>query len=271
MNILSTWFRDIASLRKYSRRAMLAKAVSGLLALVSAFPTTSVAEPLLMVYREKPPYSYTDQGVQKGFLLERTKQILGKAGIQSSFEIMPPKRIFAEIEANTREICSFGWYKTPEREKYARFTQPIHKDRPHIVLAAPSSAAAIKRHATLKALFTDKKLTLAVVDGTSYGPELDKLISVFPGTIDRALVSPLQVAQKVTGKRADFMFMDQDDYEYLLATDSSFKNEKLVRINFPDMPPGLLRYILCGQRVSDDVIGKLNAGITKVNSSGKKY
>lgn len=227
-------------------------------------------EPLMVVFREKPPYSYTDQGVQKGFLLERTKQVLDKAHIPANFEIMPPKRIFSEIEANTRPICSFGWYKTPEREKYALFTQPIHKDRPHIVLAAPVSAAAIKRHATLRNLLADKKLTLAVVDGTSYGPELDRLIASSVGTVDRALVSPLQVAQKVAAKRADFMFMDQDDYEYLLATDPDFTNKTLARISFPDMPPGLLRYILCSQKTGKDVINRLNSAITKVSGGAKK-
>lgn len=254
----------MSSLR-WTRLIVTAAAVVCLLS--GTVETSRSEEPLLMVFREKPPYSYTANGVQKGFLLERTRQILEKAGIQSTFEILPPKRIFADIEADTRPVCSFGWYKTPEREKFALFTQPIHKDRPHIVLAAPASAAALKHHKTLKRLLADRNLTMAVVDGVSYGPELDKMIASFAGVVDRALISPLQVAQKIAAKRADFMFMDQDDYEYLLATDPGFKNDRLIRINFPDMPPGLLRYILCSRKTGADLIGRLNSGIA---GTGKK-
>ncbi len=246
----------------------IAVALATLLCLQAGVPATGrCEEQLLMVFREKPPYSYTEHGVQKGFLLERTRQILDKARVQASFEIMPPKRIFAEIEADTRAICSFGWYKTPEREKYALYTRSIHKDRPHILLAAPASTAAIGRHATLKNLLADNSLTLALVDGTSYGPELDKMIASFPGKIDRALISPLQVARKIAANRADFMFIDQDDYEYMLATEPEFKKNRLVKISFPDMPPGLLRYILCSRKTGNNLIERLNAGIVGITKN----
>jgi uncharacterized protein (TIGR02285 family) len=217
-----------------------------------------------MVFREKPPYSYTENGVQKGFLLERTRQIVNKSGLKVAFEVVPAKRIFAEIEANAEAICSFGWYKNPERERYARFTIPILTDRPHIVLANTASAESVRRHKTLKGLFADSRRSLSVVDGTSYGVELDAMITNSKVLVDKALVSPIQVAQKVAAQRTDFMLMDQDDYEYLLSTDPSFKKAKLVKIEFSDMPPGLKRYILCSQMVDEDVIKRLNTAITTV-------
>jgi uncharacterized protein (TIGR02285 family) len=231
-------------------------------ALLAAQPIA--AQDLSVVFRDKPPYSYVEGGVQKGFLLDRTRQILEAAGIRHTLREMPPKRIFQEIQDNAEAICSFGWYKIPEREKFARFSLPIHTDRPHVVLAGPRSAEDVRRHKTLKALMADGALTLATVDGVSYGPDLDAMIAGFAGKNDRALIPPVQVAKKVAAKRADFMLIDQEDYDYLLATNPEFRDEKLVRIEYPDLPPGLKRYILCSHRVGTDTMAKIDAAIERL-------
>jgi polar amino acid transport system substrate-binding protein len=231
-------------------------------ALIAALCSSrTMAAPLLMVFRDKPPYSYVEQDIAKGFLLERTRRILARANILAEFREMPPKRIFFEIQKNEQEICSFGWYKIAERQKYARYSVPLHQDRKQMVMTGARSAAAIRRHTTLKNLMSSKELTLATADGVSYGTEIDQMISAFSGKIDRTLLSPLEVAKKVALQRADFMFIDQDDYDYLLASDAAFLADNLVIQDFPDTPPGLLRYILCSQKVSEAMMKQINAAI----------
>ena len=239
------------------------------LTLASAFaflvtPRPVCAEPLTIAFRDKPPYSWVDNGVQRGFLLERTRRIFDQAGIRTQFIDLPPKRIFLELQNNAQPICSFGWYKIPEREKYARFSQPMHQDRPHVVLAGPRSSDEVKQHRTLKNLLAAPDLTLAVVDGVSYGPEIDLMISRYPGPIDRSLLSPIQVAKMVAVKRADFMFIDQEDYDYLVATNPEFRDDALVRLDYPDLPAGLKRYILCNQKVSEATMARIDTAIGKV-------
>ena len=233
---------------------------------VLVLPRWALADGLLMAYRDKPPYSYLDNGVAKGFLLERTRRVLSRAGIDAQFREMPPKRIFLEIQNNEQAICSFGWYKLTEREKYARFSVSLHQDRPHVVLAGPRSLDAVRRHASLKGLMSDQALVWAGADGVSYGPELDAMITTFAGKIDRTLQSPLQVARKVAALRADFMFIDQDDFDYLSASSADFSGSGLVRLDYPDMPHGLRRYILCSQQVGHDVMHRINAAIALESS-----
>lgn len=224
------------------------------------------AEGLPMVFRDKPPYSYVENGVAKGFLLERTKRIAGRAGIEVQFRELPPKRIFLEIEKNEQAICSFGWYKIAEREKYAKFSVPMHQDRPHAVLAGARSADAVRKRTSLRELMADRTLILAAADGVSYGSELDAMIAAFPGKADRTLQAPLQVAKKLAAQRADFMFIDQDDFDYLTASNADFRGDGLVRIEYPDMPAGLKRYILCSQQVGEETMRRLNAAIIAENS-----
>lgn len=218
-----------------------------------------------MVFRDKPPYSYMDNGAAKGFLLERTRRALTIAGVEFQFREMPPKRIFLEIEKNEQAICSFGWYKIPERERYARFSVPLHQDKPHVVLAGARSVGAVRKNMTLKELMSDPSLIVAGADGVSYGAELDQMLLKFAGKVDLTLQSPLQVVKKIAAQRADFMFIDQEDYNYLTESSVDFRGEGLVRIDYPDMPAGLKRYILCSQRVSDDTMQIINAAIVKVN------
>lgn len=248
-------------LPSFPLRLAVGRAGLGLLALS---PALAGAEALTMVFRDKPPYSYVENGVQRGFLLDRTRRILDLAGVEAQFADLPPRRIFLEIKNNTQPICSFGWYKIPEREAYAKFSQPIHQDRPHVVLAGPRSADRVAQHRSLKSLLAASELTLAVVDGVSYGPEIDAMIRSFPGTVDRSLISPLQVAQKVALSRADFMFIDQEDYDYLMATDAGFRKDGLARIEYPDLPPGLKRHILCSRQVSDATMAKIDHAIARL-------
>ena len=224
-------------------------------------PRWATAESLLMVYIDKPPYSFLDKGVEKGFLLERTRRVLSRTGVESRFREMPPKRILLEIQNNEQAICSFGWYKSAEREKYALFSAPLHQDRPQAVLVGPRSAAAVRQHAALKQLMSDKTLILATADGFSYGQEIDSMIAAFPGRIDSTVQSELQVARKIAAQRADFMFIDQEDYDYLIESDADFRSNNLVRIEYLDMPPGLKRYILCSRKVGADVMRRIDASI----------
>jgi len=199
-------------------------------AAATAGPRAAVAENLLMVFRDKPPYSFVENGVAKGFLLERTRRVLGRAGVEADFREMPPKRIFLEIEKNEQAICSFGWYKIPERERFARFSVPLHQDRPHVVLAGPRSADAVRRHAALKTLMSDRSLVMAGADGVSYGAELDAMIKAFPGVIDRTLQSPLQVAKKLAAQPGDFLLIETDDYDFLTAPNSHVRGIGMIGI-----------------------------------------
>lgn len=247
-------------------RAALA-AVSLLLVIGSGVSAGQDAKPLRVVFRDKPPYSYVENGVQKGFLLEKTRRIMARANIEANFVIIPPKRIFQELELNAEPVCSFGWYKIPAREKFALFSLPIHQDRPQAILTNPTSAAKIRRHRTLKGVMTDPDLVLAVAGGVSYGPELDAMIKTFAGKVDNALIPPVQVAKKVAFGRADMMFIDQDDYDYLMETDAEFRKIGMVRILLPDLPPGLKRYILCSRKVGEKVMKRIDDAIVREGMS----
>ena len=220
----------------------------------------SAANVITVAWRDKPPYHYLDNGEPKGFLLQRTREVFAAAGVETRYVNEPLKRIWANFQHGATNYCSISWYRLPEREAVAQYTLPIHIDPPHLILVAPDAVAQVKAHATLASLLSDKSLTLAVVDGVSYGPEIDGMIKRSDNQIMRRTVEPSLMVRMLAVGRGSFMFADRDDWEFFR------KREKWprppVRVEFPDMPPGLKRHIVCSKDVAPEIMARLNQAIS---------
>jgi polar amino acid transport system substrate-binding protein len=225
--------------------------------------------PLTVAWREKPPYYYFDENkVAKGFMLERAKQIFAAAGVPAVFVNEPQKRIWANFNHGMTNYCSISWYRLPEREAVAQYSVPVHADLPHAVLAVPSVAARIRSHANLKSLLSDKSLTLAVIDGVSYGSELDALIASSRNRIMRRTVETSAMFRMVAFGRADYLFVDREDWNYLRLKFPELQS--LVLVDFPDMPPGLKRHIVCSRDVPAETMERINRAILARNDTPRR-
>ncbi|MBB2484958.1 transporter substrate-binding domain-containing protein [Mitsuaria sp. WAJ17] len=237
---------------------VLAGALAGTLAI--GRPAAAQDErALTLLYRDKPPYSYTEDRQPKGLLIEQSRAVLAAAGITAQMEEAPLKRIQLELQANDRPLCSPGWYKLPERELYARFSLPMSQDLPHMVLFGPRSAAAVRAHRSLASLMADPTLRMAVVDGISYGGELDALIRQQTPPPLRATVTPVQLTRMLAAGRADYMFMDREDYLWL--SRQGEVSSKLGALSFPDLPAGLQRHMMCSRKTPDATMQAIDAAI----------
>lgn len=214
---------------------------------------------LTVSWREKAPYYYLDNGVAKGFMLDRARQVFAAAGVPARFVNEPQKRIWANFAHGLPNYCSISWYRLPEREAVAQYSVAVHTDQPHAILAVPAVAARIKAHGNLKSLLADKSLTLAVIDGVSYGPGLDPLIAASENRIMRRTVETAAMFRMVALGRADYLFVDREDWNHLRQRIPELK--PLVLIDFPDMPPGLKRYFVCSRDVPAETMERLNRAI----------
>lgn len=224
-------------------------------------------QPLVIEYRDKPPYTYTQDGRPAGFLMDRAVQLLKRAGIEARFAEVPIRRTLLNLQGNATALCSPGLYKTPEREAFARYSLPIHRDRPHVVLAHGSVSAQIRSFTRIAQLFADASLQPGLLDGVSYGVPLDQALASAARPPLRAQLSPLQLARMVGARRVDYMLIDQEDLGWL-RKDPDFANLPLVRIDFADMPRGELRYFACSQQVSPQTLDRINQAIKELNEPG---
>jgi uncharacterized protein (TIGR02285 family) len=235
--------------------------------LFSIFSQAASAAPLTVAWRNKPPYHYIENGSEQGFLLERARQVFTAAGIEVQFVEEPAKRIWANFSSGTPSYCSIGWYRLPEREAIAQFSTIFHTDRPHTLLVAPAVLAQVRAHRTLTDLLNDARLTMGLLDGVSYGPDIDVMIRNARNRIERKNVDPAMLTRSVAANRVSFMFIDRDDWEYLSRRDAAMRDT--AQVDFPDMPAGLHRYIVCSKDVSADLMARLNKAIATAASARK--
>ena len=236
---------------------MKAAPIAALLACTLLGP--ACAKPLTVAWRDKAPYHYVDNGVEKGILIERARKIFATAGLETRFVREPAKRIWANFQSGSSAYCSFGWYRLPEREAFSQFSQPIHVDPPHTVLVAPEAVAAVGAHTTLASLLADRKLTIGTVDGVSYGPELDALIKAGANQVLRRTDEPSAMMRMIAADRGSFMLVDRDDLDYYREQEPTLAHA--IQRDFPDMPAGLSRHILCSKDVSAETMVRINKAI----------
>ncbi|WP_179673358.1 ABC transporter substrate-binding protein [Duganella sp. 1224] len=239
------------------RRWLVSGLLAGGAATLAALAATST---ITVSWRDKPPYHYLQDGKPQGFLLTRAQAIFEQAGIPARFVVEPQKRIWANFAHGASNYCSISWYKLPEREALAQYSQAFHEDQPHTLLVAPSALAQVKSHATLESLLADPTLTLGVVEGVSYGPVLDQLIKTSRNKVMSRTVDTTQMMRMLTVGRASYVFVDREDWEYFQQT--QHPGPTVVRYDPPGMPPGLRRHIVCSKDVAAETMRKLDLAIT---------
>lgn len=228
--------------------------------LLSAAASAWAEQPITVAWRDKPPYHYMEKDVARGFLLERSQRIFSAAGIPTRFVSEPQKRIWANFEHGARNYCSISWYRLPEREALGQFSLPIHTDAPHSILIAPAAVSQVKAHATLASLLSDPSLTLGVVDGVSYGHDIDSMIARSSNQVMRRTVDVTLMMRMLSVGRASYMFVDREDWAFLSKREPQLR--VATRHDFPDMPPGLKRHIVCSKDVPAATMNRINQAIS---------
>lgn len=242
---------------------LLAKIAAAAAALALPLATARAAEePLTVAWRDKPPYHYMEGGKEKGFLLERARKVFSVANVPARFVREPVKRIWANFDNAVRNYCSIGWYRLPERERMAQFSVPFYADPPQLVLAAPRWAKAVRAHDSFASLLGDPNLSIAMVDGASYGAQVDAMVEAGRTRVLRRTVGPIPLLTMVAAGRASFTLIDRHDWDWARTHEPSVRG--VAPVQFPDMPPGQTRYIVCSKDVPQSVMARINHGIDVV-------
>ena len=235
----------------------LAALVVALWALV---PVSAAADPLDVLYSPRPPYYTVDaHGTVDGIVAGPAKQAFEEAGLETLWSRVSFNRQIQMIQENTAPLCAIGWFKNPEREAFAKFTEAIYQDKAMVALAR-SQNAAVARHGTLAALMADADLQMGTKLGFSYGTEVDTMISTLAPRRLTTDQTPVGMIRMLMGRRFDYMISAPEEALYLKDTLGA-EAESLEVIPLSDLSPQNKRYIMCTKRTDDAVIAALNAAI----------
>jgi polar amino acid transport system substrate-binding protein len=101
------------------------KAPFAIAALLLAASASAQPLHLQMNTEHTPPSSMMVDGEVSGFATEKMRIMLKRAGISSTFMMMPWKRAFALAQAQ-KDTCVYSTTRTPEREPQFKWVGPTH-------------------------------------------------------------------------------------------------------------------------------------------------
>ena len=245
-------------------RWFLIKTVVAFLGLLPLYnlAVAQALEPLRLMYYERKPFNYMDNGGSVvGLTADPAAKIFAAAGIPIAWQVRSANAILDALQRNTAPICSPGWYYSAERASYAQFTQPIYRDKPQVGLA--NVHFKYQKGTNAKDLFGRSDVRLMVKQNFVYGTYLDTIIAKMPATqliLEAAEVS--DIVRLIHLGRADLIILTQEEVE-LYVTNAQLKMTDFNVLKFTDIPEVEMRYILCSKKVPSATIDALNAAIMK--------
>jgi ABC-type amino acid transport substrate-binding protein len=235
--------------------------------LLPAMPSGMSDGVITIHYHERVPYYYLEEtGKVVGICADPAGLAFEKSGILYRWLKTPAKRQLLIIKENRAEDCILGWFKSPEREAFAKFTLPIYQDMPSIAIAR-SDNTTITSDGSIEDILSNPKLTLLRKDGYSYGQFVDEKIAQINPNQVMTSAENTEMLIMIHYKRADYFLIAQEEAAWLIRS-SGIPEADFKLVAFSNMPAGSKRYILCSQKVSDDLIEKINASIIKYVHSG---
>lgn len=221
-------------------------------------PSVAHAEPLALMYYDRPPYMIDDgDGKVEGLTAAASLQAVNEAKLDYGWHKFAAKRILELVRENAILGCGVGWFKTPERERFAKFSRPVYRDKPQLAVAPKKFM--LPAETPLTKLLSNPATRILVKEGFSYGA-LDPLLDKYKPTVITTSGEVVQLVQMIKANRADITFLPEEEALYLLEQ-AGFRAADFNLIKFPDMPAGETRHFMCSKKVPDSVMQKLNDAI----------
>jgi polar amino acid transport system substrate-binding protein len=218
-----------------------------------------VTAPIPLLYEERPPYQIRNGDVVDGLVGAPSDTAFKAAGVPFKWEASSQNRLLTMLRENQSAVCAVSLFKNPERLEYAKYTKAVYRDHPIVALVRRQFVFAPGN--TLNAALTTPGLRLLVRSKYSYGRHIDgMLLKLKPETV----VSPLhnlQLIDLLKADRADMLFAAEEEADLLLRQAAAANGDILV-VHFSDAEPGEERHIACSRKVPDEIIERLNKGIS---------
>jgi ABC-type amino acid transport substrate-binding protein len=211
---------------------------------------------IVIHYHERHPY-YVSHGKGVGGIIgDRINFVFEQAGVPLAWQKTPAQRQLGIIKKNSGREAAAGWFKTPERETFAKFSHPIYQDRATIALAR-ADQEMIQSGGTLADTLANPNLRLLRKNGYSYGDFIDRLLDRFQPNQTVTFGDNVGMLKMIHTRRVDYLFIAREEADDLL-TRAGLPASDFKKITFTDMPEGNRRYILFSRQVEDSTIDRLD-------------
>ena len=213
----------------------------------------------LLVFNRPPYYLIENDRPAGGFLLDIALAVFHQAGIAVKTKEMPPSRILSLLQGRDELVCSVGWFATPERLAFARFSDSLYRNGSIGVVVNAERRQAADAPVSLNSLL-QQRATLGLREGFSYGEAIDRQLREHPGGAVRRFAETRQMLQLVALNRLDAVLIGPEEVAWEQQSNPDL--EKSLRfLPLADAPSGLDRRIMCHKAVPQAIMDRIDAAI----------
>jgi len=213
-----------------------------------------------VLYFNRPPYYVFTKTGPRGIIMDKVVRIFRKAGIKAEYVLSSPSRIILSFKRGERNICSPGWFKCPEREKFAKFSSPIYQDLPLVLLTSREEEIKFKGEPSIVDVFKNKDLVWGRISSFSYGNFVHKLYKEIGPRIIQIDGTQLDLVRMLKYKRFSYILISPEQVNYLVKSAGyDLKDFKIICLR--DVPYGNKRYLMFSKDVLDKMIKQINLAI----------
>jgi polar amino acid transport system substrate-binding protein len=222
-------------------------------------PFARAEDVITLLFTDRAPYTeMTQDGSPVGLVATEATYAFMTADLRYAWQVSSFKRILQTIEQPTGQNCAAGLYKTPERERFAKYTKPIFRDGQTVLIVRKE--IAVPSSVKFEYILTIPNLRILVKGSYSYGAMIDGIFAKLKPNLIIADVEVRQMVEMLKGNRGDALIASAEEANYLMK-ELDRSGRTLKTVSLIDSPLGEYRYILCSKAVPDDVIERLNRTI----------
>lgn len=179
--------RGVVMAGRVSRWAALLCGLLGFVGVASA-QETKANKTILWLLNDFPPFILVDKELPGlGFVDAAVKYFVKHMpDFEHRFEVAGVARLQG-LMAQGAPVCHPALLRTPEREKLAYFSNPVHFALTHHVLIQRKNLARLREHigsdgkVDVQALLSDSKLSTSLTEGRALGTEIDAALARHQG------------------------------------------------------------------------------------------
>jgi len=172
---------------------------------------------------------------------------------------VPFRRALRETASAPAATCLPFVVRTPEREAFLRFSEPVLPEEVSVIVYRADNAA-VARHARFDDVLRDAGLTLSKRDGLFYGREIEEKLKTFATPVRTFSAVDATACTLVARGRADYCISTVDALADLKKEEPELFAEMRAGL-YPDSPKTEAIRIGCNHRTPEAFIARVNQAL----------
>lgn len=214
---------------------------------------------LVFMYNDHAPYIVSSERGLRGFLVDYVRAVSAEADVPVRWHNVPWLDQLPTLERNAKNLCAVTLFKTPEREKFLRYTAPVGSSG-RFVLVGVKNNRDLLGHNALADVVADENLRPVLQPNTVYSTYINGLLAGKNHRRQNASID--RIARSLLASPQDYFILSEVRARALMG-DRNKSAQLAMYSHYHDLAKETFHYIGCSKATDSALFDRLNAAIER--------